>query len=106
MLAAGRGILGRPMGTNGASRLARPPLPLTLFVSFLIVIVMAGGGGLVAAIVWPIVGTIGYSVDKVSDRMDYLGNCRRLAAFPERSTVYAADGHTVLATLYLDFNRE
>jgi len=94
------------MGTIGASRSPRARLPVTLFVPFLIVIVMAVGAGLVAALVWPLVGTIGYSVDKVSDRMDYLGNCRRLAAFPERSTVYAADGHTVLATLYLDFNRE
>jgi penicillin-binding protein 1A len=94
------------MGTTGAPRVHRARIPFTLFVPVLIVIVIAAGASLVAALVYPIVGTLGYGVGKVSDRMDYIGNCRKNAANPQRSTEYADDGKTVLATLYLNFNRE
>jgi penicillin-binding protein 1A len=94
------------MGTTDAPRVPRARPPYKPFVPLLMVVVMFVGATLVAAFVYPIVGTLGYGVGKVSDRMDYIGNCKRLAAFPQRSTVYAADGKTVLATLYLNFNRE
>src|SRR5947207_2076020 len=92
------------MGTTDAPRV--PRASLNLFVPILIVVVILVGAGLVAALVYPIVGAFGYGVGKVSARMDTIGDCKRLAAFPERSTVYANDGKTELATLYLNFNRE
>lgn len=50
---------------------------------------------------------LGAGVDRVSARLDFLGEAyKRIPRFPERSTIYAGDGKTVLAQVYLDENRE
>jgi hypothetical protein len=56
------------MGTTDAPRVPRARLPLAPFVPLLMVVVMFVGATLVAALVYPIVGTLGYGVGKVSDR--------------------------------------
>jgi membrane peptidoglycan carboxypeptidase len=81
-------------------------LPITPFVPVLVAMVVIVASGLFALLLSPIVATVSYGVTRVDDRLDFLGDCKKLAAFPQRSTVYAADGKTELATLYLDFNRE
>ncbi|MDP9328356.1 MAG: transglycosylase domain-containing protein [Actinomycetota bacterium] len=69
--------------------------------------VIAIGGALVALLLLPAALGIGASVDRVGARLDSLGEAyKRIPKFPERSTIYASDGKTVLAQVYLDFNRE
>ncbi|MBI3647930.1 MAG: transglycosylase domain-containing protein, partial [Actinobacteria bacterium] len=94
------------MGTTDAPRAPRARLPIAPFVPLLIVAVIAIGAAVFALLIMPIVGGLGYGVTKASDRVAFLGDCQKLAAFPQRSTIYAADGKTKLATLYLDYNRE
>jgi penicillin-binding protein 1A len=94
------------MATTDEPRKRPFRLPITPFVPVLVAMVVAVGSGFFALLLSPIVATVSYGVTKVDDRLDYLGDCKRLAAFPQRSTVYASDGQTELATLYLDFNRE
>lgn len=94
------------MATSDEPRHPHFRLPITPFVPVLVVMVVVVASGFFALLLAPIVATVSYGVTKVDDRLDYLGDCKKLAAFPQRSTVYAADGKTELATLYLDFNRE
>ncbi|HEY7400913.1 MAG TPA: transglycosylase domain-containing protein [Actinomycetota bacterium] len=72
----------------------------------LVALVVVVASGFFALLLSPLAATVSYGVSKVDERMDFLGDCKKLAAFPQRSTVYASDGTTELATLYLDFNRE
>lgn len=76
-------------------------------VYLLFPVVIAIGGALVALLLLPAALGIGASVDRVGARLDSLGEAyKRIPKFPERSTIYASDGKTVLAQVYLDFNRE
>ncbi len=81
-------------------------LPFGPFIPVLLVLVVAIGGALVTALLLPAASGIGYAVDKVDQRLEFLGQCKKIGTFPQRSTVYAGDGKTELATLYLDYNRE
>jgi membrane peptidoglycan carboxypeptidase len=69
--------------------------------------VIAIAGALVALLLLPAALGIGAGVDRVGARLDSLGDAyKRIPKFPERSTIYASDGKTVLAQVYLDENRE
>jgi membrane peptidoglycan carboxypeptidase len=60
---------------------------------------------LTAAILAPPFAAAGFGVSEIRSRLDALGSdFTRIPRFPERSTIYAADG-SVLARVYLD-NRE
>lgn len=102
----GRGIL-----TASMRQLTRTPRQDTLsadpLVYLLFPVVIAIAGGLVALLLLPAALGIGAGVDRVGARLDSLGEAyRRIPKFPERSTIYANDGRTVLAQVYLDENRE
>jgi penicillin-binding protein 1A len=77
----------------------------------LIALLLAGGiaiaGGLVALVLLPVFGTLGAGASALHHRIDAAGEgvSIRIPHFPERSTIYAEDG-SVLATLYLDENRD
>jgi membrane peptidoglycan carboxypeptidase len=86
-------------------RFPRPPTePL---VPLLLAAVVALAGALVALALLPLFGTLGAGADALNDRLHAAGAgiSLRIPHFPERSTIYAKDG-SVLATLYLDENRE
>ena len=69
--------------------------------------VIAIAGALVALLLLPAALGVGAGVDRVGARLDSLGEAyKRIPKFPERSTIYASDGRTVLAQVYLDENRE
>ena len=60
---------------------------------------------LTAAVLGPPFAAAGLGVREISSRLDAMGaDFTRIPRFPERSTIYAADG-SVLTTVYLD-NRE
>src|SRR5919106_136679 len=60
---------------------------------------------LTAAILAPPFAAVGFGVNEIRSRLDALGSdFTRIPRFPERSTIYAADG-SVLTQVYLD-NRE
>ena len=60
---------------------------------------------LTAAILAPPFAAAGFGVNEIRSRLDALGSdFTRIPRFPERSTIYAADG-TILTRVYLD-NRE
>ena len=69
--------------------------------------VIGMAGALVAVVLLPLFGAIGVSVNAISDRIEAAGKgiSIRIPHFPERSTIYASDG-SVLATIYLDENRD
>ncbi|HZD78634.1 MAG TPA: transglycosylase domain-containing protein [Actinomycetota bacterium] len=82
-------------------RLPKDPLyPILLFL------VIGLASALVAVTLSPIAGVVSMGADALNARLDQAGaSFTRVPHFPERSTIYAADG-SVLATLYLDENRE
>jgi membrane peptidoglycan carboxypeptidase len=83
------------------------PLRLDPLLYLLFPAVIAIAGGLVALLLLPAALGIGVGVDRVGARLNALGEAyRRIPKFPERSTIYASDGKTVLAQVYLDENRE
>ena len=60
---------------------------------------------LTAAVLAPPFAAAGFGVNEIRSRLDALGaDFTRIPRFPERSTIYAADG-SVLARVYLN-NRE
>jgi membrane peptidoglycan carboxypeptidase len=70
-------------------------------------LVIAIAGGLVALLLLPAALGVGRGVETANQRLTSLGEAfKRIPAFPERSTIYANDGTTVLAQVYLDENRE
>ncbi len=78
------------------------PLLLLLFP-----VVIAVGAVLVALLLLPAAAGFSLGVNHVNARLTELGDAfKRVPSFPERSTIFAADGRTVLATVYLDENRE
>jgi penicillin-binding protein 1A len=95
----------RPTTTAQSSRsftpLTDPLLP------GLIAAVVAIAAGLVALVLLPLFGTLGMGATALNARLHAAGAgvSLRIPHFPERSTIYASDG-SVLATLYLDENRE
>jgi penicillin-binding protein 1A len=77
-----------------------PPL-----VPFLLVLVIFVASWLVAVTFVPIVGAAGAGVNAFRERLDEAGvGAVRIPTFPQRSTIYAADG-SVLAEIFLDENR-
>lgn len=60
----------------------------------------------VAVLIVPPIAGLAFGAHQVDARLTKLGaGFTHIPKFPERSTIYASDGETVLATLYLD-NRE
>jgi penicillin-binding protein 1A len=97
----------RPPGPRKADlrpltdRLAFKPLAVALLVPVIVI------GGMLSAIILapPFIG-VAMGVLRVDAKLDALGaDFTRIPRFPERSTIYANDGRTVLATVFLD-NRE
>lgn len=72
----------------------------------LLVPVIGAAAVLIAILIAPPLAGIAFGAKTIDARLTALGaNFTRIPRFPERSTIYASDGKTVLATLYLD-NRE
>ena len=71
----------------------------------LFALVIGIGAVLVALLLLPLFGAAGAGVDALNDRLEEAGASFRMPHFPDRSRIYAADG-SVLATIYLDENRE
>ena len=93
-----------PPTTRTRRQDALPSDPL-LYLLFPLVIAVAGG--LVALLLLPAALSLDTGVERVSTRLDVLGDAyKRIPKFPERSTFVASDGTTVLAQVYQDFNRE
>ena len=76
---------------------SRRPLhiPFTPLVPILMVIVIAASATLVTAMLFPVAGLAGYGADRVNKELAFLGECHKVRAFPETSTIYASDGKTV-----------
>ena len=99
--------MGAPSPPRGAD-----PRPLHDRASFkpfavllLIPVVLIASGLMAIVLAAPFVGAA-VGVKQVDDRVTSLGaDFTRIPRFPERSTIYARDGKTVLATVFLD-NRE
>jgi penicillin-binding protein 1A len=74
----------------------------------LVVVVIIGlAGAAVAMMLSPTVLGLSAGVERLSQRLkDEGATFRKLPRPPERSVIYANDGETVLATVYLDENRE
>ena len=77
------------------------PLSVLLLVPVIVIAAV-----IVALLILPPFAGVGFGAREVDARLTKLGaGFIRIPRFPERSTIYASDGQTVLATLYLD-NRE
>jgi penicillin-binding protein 1A len=77
-----------------------PPL-----IPFLLLLAIGATAALVALVFAPLLGAAGVGVNAFRDRLDSAGvGAIRIPTFPQRSTIYAADG-TVLAEIFLDENR-
>jgi membrane peptidoglycan carboxypeptidase len=97
-----------PPGGRPAPRLPRDPRSVHDRVSFkpiavlLLVPVILATSILTAAILAPPFAVAGFGVNEIRSRLDALGaGFTRIPRFPERSTIYAADG-SVLTRVYLD----
>ena len=76
------------------------------FAVLLIVPIVLLASGLLAIILAPPFAGAAFGAHRIQVKLDRLGaDFTRIPKFPERSTIYASDGTTVLATVYLD-NRE
>ncbi len=82
-------------------------IPKAPLIPVLVAVIVALAAALVAVVLLPLFGTVGLGVNALSDRIDAEGRgvSIRIPTFPQRSTIYAKDG-SVLATLYLDENRD
>jgi penicillin-binding protein 1A len=81
----------------------RPTVPLAVM---LLVPVIAIAAVLIAILILPPIAGLALGAKRIDARLTALGaDFTRIPRFPERSTIYASDGKTELATLYLD-NRE
>jgi membrane peptidoglycan carboxypeptidase len=76
-------------------------------VAFLLLVpVILAGAGLTAVVIAPPFLGMGLGVHEIDKRLQAAGaNFTRIPPIPQRSTIYANDGKTVLAHVYLD-NRE
>ncbi len=80
--------------------------PSELLAVLLLVPVIAIAAVLIAILIVPPIAGIAFGAKRIDARLTALGaDFTRIPRFPERSTIYASDGKTELATLYLD-NRE
>jgi penicillin-binding protein 1A len=100
-----------PHGGRPGPRSARRPRPVRDRVSFkpiaalLLIPVILATSILTAAVLGPPFAAAGLGVNEIRSRLDALGSdFTRIPRFPERSTIYAADG-SILTRVYLD-NRE
>ncbi|MEX0753543.1 MAG: transglycosylase domain-containing protein [Actinomycetota bacterium] len=84
------------------------PRPLFYIVMpFLFVLTILLCAGVIALMVAPAIIGADATVKGINERLRIEGSTfRRLPAPPQRSTIYASDGTTELATVYLTFNRE
>ena len=74
-------------------------------IALLLVPVILATAVLTAAVLAPPFAVAGFGLNEIRSRLDALGSdFTRIPRFPERSTIYAADG-SVLTRVYLD-NRE
>jgi penicillin-binding protein 1A len=77
--------------------------PLVLVV---LILVMLGFAAVVALALLPIFGAAGEGVNAFRERLDAAGVGRAgIPHLPQSSTIFAADGKTVLAEIFLDENR-
>jgi membrane peptidoglycan carboxypeptidase len=84
----------------------RPRLVIAPLVLFVLIAVMAGFAAVLALALLPIFGAAGGGVNAFRERLDAAGVGRAgIPHLPQSSTIYAADGKTVLAEIYLDENR-
>jgi penicillin-binding protein 1A len=75
-------------------------------IPFVLIVVMAGFAAVLALALLPIFGAAGAGVNAFRERLDAAGVGRAgIPHLPQSSTIYAADGKTVLAEIYLDENR-
>jgi membrane peptidoglycan carboxypeptidase len=82
-------------------RFAFKPIALLLLIP-----VILAGAGLAAVVIAPPFVAAALGVKKIDAKLTAAGaDFTRIPRFPQRSTIYASDGKTVLATVYLD-NRE
>jgi penicillin-binding protein 1A len=87
-------------GRHAADRSSEPLAVL------LLVPVIAIAAVLIAILIVPPLAGVAIGAKRIDARLTALGaDFTRIPRFPERSTIYASDGKTELATLYLD-NRE
>ena len=94
------------MGAQAGSRRHAADRRFDPLSVLLLVPVIALASVIVAILILPPFAGVGFGARTVDARLTKLGaGFIRIPRFPERSTIYAADGTTVLATLYLD-NRE
>ncbi len=90
----------RPPSELQPRRVIAPLIPV------LLLFVLVGFAILVALVLLPVVGTAGIGVNAFRDRLDEAGvGSVRIPTPPQSSTIYASDGKTVLAEIYLDENR-
>src|ERR671924_1375287 len=112
---AGRAILSPTLPMSGSRRHFSPSTGMRgafqvadgAFRGLLLGAVVAIGSVLFAAALLPPFGAAGRAVERFARQFDQIGADVDLTfpQIPERSTIYAADG-SVLATLYLDENRD
>jgi penicillin-binding protein 1A len=105
----GLGPASFPQRSRRSSRPERDrPRPLfyaALPLLFALTIVLCAG--VLALMVSPAIIGADVTVKGINERLRLEGSeFRRLPAPPQRSTIYASDGTTELATVYLTFNRE
>ena len=100
-----------PPGGRSGPRPSRQPRSVHDRVSFkpiaalLLIPVILATSILTAAVLGPPFAAAGLGVNEIRSRLDALGSdFTRIPRFPERSTIYAADG-SILTRMYLD-NRE
>jgi membrane peptidoglycan carboxypeptidase len=102
-----------PSPSPGGARRPRPPrvrhvrdrISFKPIAALLLIPVILATAILTAAVLAPPFAAAGFGVNEVRSRLDALGSdFTRIPRFPERSTIFAADG-SVLTRVYLD-NRE
>jgi len=99
---AGRGVSWAPpmarTAPSGRHEADRPFAPLAVL---LLAPVIAVAAVLIAVLIAPPIAGLAWSAKTIDARLTLLGaDFTHIPRFPERSTIYAADGKTVLATLY------
>ncbi len=93
-------------GADAPSRLSREHLSIRLLALLLAVPIIVVASGLMAIVLAPPFAGAAFAVQELDRRLDAAGaDFSEIPEFPERSTIYANDGRTVLASVYLD-NRE
>ena len=101
---------GYPGHLHGPNRAYRTPRGGPAIRSLAVLLLGTGPSrsrpSLIAVLIAPPIAGLAFGAKSIDARLTLLGaDFTHDPRFPERSTIYAADGKTVLATLYLD-NRE